>query len=155
MWCRMIWCLFGHLLFNVCIRHKMCRVVSVFGQSKRYIALALPTMFTLMATVYVSVCSNIWNVDLSLSEGGSKLLEMLVYGLNSVEYRVEGLLSGWTIPDIRELLEGRHLVQLPHQILQHIKSLGVTFYSLYHKDLDILADSIPHLHCLTSLDISQ
>ena len=60
-------------------------------------------MFTLMATVYVSVCSNIWNVDLSLSEGGSKLLEMLVYGLNSVEYRVEGQLSGWTIPDVREL----------------------------------------------------
>ena len=51
-------------------------------------------------------------------------------------------------------MEGRHLVQLPHQILQYIKSLGVTFYSLYHKDLDILADSIPHLPCLTSLDIS-
>ena len=30
MWCRMIWCLFGHLLFNVCIRHKICRVVIVF-----------------------------------------------------------------------------------------------------------------------------
>ena len=110
-------------------------------------------MFTLMATVYVSVCSNIWNVDLSLSEGGSKLLEMLVYGLNSVEYR-GGSIERLDYSRCKGVMEGRHLVQLPHQILQHIKSLGVTFYSLYHKDLDILADSIPHLHCLTSLDIT-
>ena len=83
----------------------MCRVViySVFGQSRVEYKHSFSTPYDVYAVGYcVSVCSNIWNVDLSLSEGGSELLEMLVYGLNSVEYG-GGSIERLDFPDVREL----------------------------------------------------
>ena len=128
----------------------------VFGQSKVYYSCSFETTpYTVYAVGYcVSVCSNTCNVDLSYSECGSELLEIFVHGLKSVEFgggSIENLdLSGCT-----GVMEGGHLVQLSHQILQHIRSLNLVNCSLIKETLDILADYIPRLHSLTSLDISN
>ena len=127
----------------------------VFGQSKVYYSCSFETPYCVYAVGYcVSVCSNTCNVDLSYSECGSQLLEMLVHGLKSVEFgggSIENLdLSGCT-----GVMEGGHLVQLSHQILQHIRSLNLVNCSLIKETLDILADYIPRLHSLTSLNISN
>ena len=51
-------------------------------------------------------------------------------------------------------MEGEHFVKLPPQILHQIRSLDVLYCSLEKRGLDILAGSIPHLHSLTSLNVS-
>ena len=76
---------------------------SVFGQSRVEYKDSFSTPYDVYAVGYcVSVCSNIWNVDLSLNEGGSELFEMLVYGLNSVEYGRRSI-ERLDFPDVREL----------------------------------------------------
>ena len=97
----------------------------------------------------MSVCSNILDVNLSFSECGSELLEMLVYGLKSVEY------GGGSIDGLKlSHSAGGCLVQLPHQIHQHLRILDLGRCRLHQAELDILVDYVPHLHSLTSLDIS-
>ena len=127
----------------------------VFGQSRVDYSCSSETPYAVYAIGYcVSVCSNTSNVDLSSSECGSELLEMFVHGLKSVEFG-GGSIENLDLSYCRGVMEGGHLVQLPHQIHQQIRSLNLMHCSLIKETLDILADSIPHLHSLTSLNISN
>ena len=127
----------------------------VFGQSKVYYSCSFETPYCVYAVGYcVSVCSNTSNVNLSSSECGSELLEMFVHGLKSVEFG-GGSIEKLDLSHCRGVMEGGHLVQLPHQIHQQIRSLNLMHCSLIKETLDILADYIPRLHSLTSLDISN
>ena len=100
---------------------------------------------------FISVCSNTWNVATvgTPREG----LEMLGHGMKSVDY------GGGSIEEL-DLLgskgimnEGEHLLQIPHQILQHIKSLKLRMCDIDQRGFENLAECIPYLHSLTSLDI--
>ena len=99
----------------------------------------------------VSACNNTWTVDLSRSECGSETFEMLVRGLQSVKKYGGGSIEELRLRFCMEVMEGRHLVKLPNKIHERIRLLMIPSRNL---DLDILADSIPHLPSLTSLDIS-
>ena len=100
----------------------------------------------------VSVCSNTWKVQLPYSHCNSERFGMLMYGLKSVEYG-GGSIDELFLPGCGGVIEGGHLVQLPHQILQNIRYLYLSKCSLDQQGLDILADSIPYLDSLTSLSI--
>ena len=128
---------------------------NAFGQSRvKFERSFIFTPYDAYAIGYcVSVCNNTWTVDLSRSECGSETFEMLVRGLQSVKKY-----GGGSIEELRlgacmgvNVMEGGHLVKLPHKIHERIRSLKIPLRNL---DLDILADSIPHLPSLTSLDIS-
>ena len=125
----------------------------VFGQHRVTIQLySHLTNYGLYALGYcISVCSNTWNVATvgTPREG----LEMLGHGMKSVDYgggsieeldlsRSEGIMN-----------EGEHLLQIPHQILQHIKSLILRKCDIDQRGFENLAKCIPYLHSLTSLEI--
>ena len=126
----------------------------VFGQHRVTIQLYshLTNYYDLYALGYcISVCSNTWNVTTvgTPREG----LEMLGHGMKSVDYgggsieelnlsRSEGIMN-----------EGEHLLQIPHQILQHIKSLTLRECDIDQRGFENLAKCIPYLHSLTSLEI--
>ena len=101
----------------------------------------------------ISVCSNTWNVTTvgKRREG----LEMLVHGMKSVDYgggSIEKLGLGWSKGIMNE---GEHLLQIPHQIIQHIKSLKLNDGDIDQRGFENLAECIPYLHSLTSLDIGD
>ena len=78
---------------------------------------------------------------------------MLGHGMKSVDYgggSIEklGLLGSEGI-----MIEGEHLLQIPHEILQHIKSLDLVMCDIGQRGFENLAECIPYLHSLTSLDI--
>ena len=93
-------------------------------------------------------------MDLSLNGLGPEVVEMLVCGLKSVQYGggsvSELVLSANPITD-----EGmRFLQQFPHQILQQMRALNLSGCGLRQKGFDLLADTVPLLSSLESLDIS-
>ena len=100
----------------------------------------------------ISVCSNTWNVHLrGIAREG---LEMLGHGMKSVDYgggSIDKLDLHWSQGIMNE---GEHLLQIPHQILQHIKSLSLKGGDIDQRGFRNLAECIPYLHSLTSLDIS-
>ena len=125
----------------------------VFGQHRVKLG-QHSTNYGLYALGYcISVCSNTWNVTIrgSPREG----LEMLVHGMKSVDY------GGGSIEELELygskgiMNEGEHLLQIPHQILQHIKSLRLPQCDFDQRGFENLAECIPYLHSLTSLDISH
>ena len=128
---------------------------SVFGQHRVEFdtPYTLPNIYGLYALGYcISVCSNTWNV--SIQHTPREGLEMLGHGMKSVDY------GGGSIEEL-DLLgskgimnEGEHLLQIPHQILQHIKSLKLKGCDIDQRGFENLAECIPYLHSLTSLDIS-
>ena len=112
------------------------------------------TNYGLYALGYcISVCSNTWNV--ATGDIPREGLEMLGHGMKSVHY------GGGSIEEL-ELLgsqgimnEGKHLLQIPHQILQHIKLLKLGICDIDQRGFENLAECIPYLHSLKSLDISH
>ena len=130
---------------------------SVFGQSRvEYHGQWCSTPFDAYAVGYcVSLCRNDWNVDLGWNGFGPEVVEMLVCGLKSVQYgggsvRELGL-SRNPITD-----EGmRFLQQFPHQVLQQMRTLSLSDCGLRQKGFDLLADTVPLLSSLESLDISD
>ena len=75
---------------------------------------------------------------------------MLGHGMKSVVYGggfIEKLDLHWP----QGLNEGE---QIPHQLLQHIKSLTLTECDIDQRGFENLAECIPYLHSLTSLDIN-
>ena len=111
------------------------------------------TNYGLYALGYcISVCSNTWNVATvgTPREG----LEMLGHGMKSVDYgggSIERLDLYWS----QGIMNEEYLLQIPHQILQHIKSLKFAIlYDIDQRGFENLAECIPYLHSLTSLDIS-
>ena len=127
---------------------------SVFGQYRLNFPLyPYSTNYVLYALGYcISVCSNTWNVTTWRTpiEG----LEMLGHGMKSVDY------GGGSIEELNLyrskgiMNEGEHLLQIPHQILRHIKSLKLGGCDIDQRGFENLAECIPYLHSLTSLDIS-
>ena len=101
----------------------------------------------------ISACSNAWNVTArSLSEVG---LEMLGHGMKSVEYG-GGSIDKLDLSLSRRIMnEGEHLLQLPHQILQHITSLNLYLCGIDHRGFENLAKCIPYLCSLTSLYVGE
>ena len=76
---------------------------SVFGQSRVEYYDKYTSPYDVYAVGYcVSLCSNIWNVSLWHNKHGSQLLEMLVYGLKSVECG-GGSIKILTCLDVQEL----------------------------------------------------
>ena len=129
---------------------------SVFGQSRvEYHGWWCTTPFDAYAVGYcVSLCRNDWDVDLSGNDLGPEVVEMLMCGLKSVQY------GGGSVGELR--LHGnpitdegmRFLQQFPQQILQHMKTLNLTLCGLRQKGFDLLADTVPLLSSLESLNIS-
>ena len=93
-------------------------------------------------------------MTLSPSEYGPELLEMLVYGLKSVKYG-GGSIEKLDLTGCRGVMEGRYLLQMPRQILQQIQSLTLRGCGLDQNAFYIMADYIPDLPSLLSLDISN
>ena len=131
---------------------------SVFGwmySRLEYYGEGCSTPFDAYAVGYcVSLCRNDWNVDLSLNDLGPEVVEMLVCGLKSVQYGGGSVrvlvLSANPITD-----EGmRFLQQFPYQILQQMRELALSDCGLRQKGFDLLADTVPLLSSLESLDIS-
>ena len=123
----------------------------VFGQHRAKFD-SRSTNYGLYALGYcISVCSNTWNVStVSLPREG---LEMLCHGMKSVDYgggSIElDLLWSYGIMN-----EGEHLLQIPHQILQHIELLQLKGCDIDQRGFENLAECVPYLHSLASLDIS-
>ena len=128
---------------------------NVFGQSRvKFERSLIISPYDVYAVGYcVSVCNNTWTVDLSsvTSECDSETLEMLVHGLQSVKKYGGGSIEELRLDFCMGVMERGHLVKLPHKIHERIRSLRIPLRNL---DLDILADSIPPLPSLTSLDIT-
>ena len=135
---------------------RMQGVVPVSGQSRvKYCGYGCSTPLDAYAIGYcVFLCRNEWNVDLRENGLGPEVMEVLVCGLKSVQYgggSVRKLrLSANPITD-----EGmRFLQQFPHQILQQMRTLDLSYCGLRQKGFDLLADTVPLLSSLESLDIS-
>ena len=134
---------------------------SVFGQSRvEYRGQWCSTPFDAYAVGYcVSLCRNDWDVDLRGNGLGPEIVEMLVCGLKSVQYD-SGWYGGGSVRELR--LSGnpikdegmRFLQQFPHQILQQMRTLDLSECGLRQKEFDLLADTVPLLSSLESLDIS-
>ena len=129
---------------------------SVFGQSRvEYCGQECSTPFDAYAVGYcVSLCRNNWKVDLRGNGLGLEVVEMLMRGLKSVQYD-----SG----SVRELLlSGNHIThegmrllqQFPHQVLQQMRTLDLSDCDFGQTEFDLLADTVPLLFSLESLDIS-
>ena len=136
-------CLYEAQDVQSCERVFCHRTVQVNSRSSNYGLYALGYC--------ISVCSNTWNVATGFTprEG----LEMLGHGMKSVDY------GGGSIEEL-DLLgskgimnEGEHLLQIPHRILQHIKSLTLRECDIDQRGFENLAECIPYLHSLISLDI--
>ena len=124
---------------------------SVFGQYRvRIYKECGLSNYGLYALGYcISVCSNTWNVRTSIREG----LEMLGHGMKSVDYGrgcIEELDLYFSIGIMNK---GKDLLQIPHPILQSIKSLKLVWCTIDQRGFKNLAECIPYLHSLTSLDI--
>ena len=73
--------------------------------------------------------------------------------MKSVDYG-GGSIEELALLDCKGIMnEGKHLLQIPHQILQHIKSLKLVRCDIDQRGFENLAECIPYLHSLTSLDI--
>ena len=81
----------------------------------------------------------------SLFEVGVKFVE---YGGGSIDELNLSNLSSRGIMN-----EGKDILQLPHQILQHITSLNLSRCGLDHRGFENHAECIPYLCGLTSLNI--
>ena len=122
---------------------------SVFGHHRVTHFSYILSNYTLYALGYcISLCSNTWTVAIK-TEG----LEMLGHGMKSVDY------GGGSIDKLHLLFDGNmngeHLLQIPHQILHHIKTLYLKGNDIHQGGFDGLAECIPYLHSLTSLNISS
>ena len=127
----------------------------VFGQHrvKLHDSFLHSTNYGLYALGYcISVCSNTWNVTIVYTprEG----LEMLGHGMKSVDYGGGSIERLDLLGSEGIMNEGEHLLQIPHQILRHIKSLELMMCDIDQRGFENLAECIPYLHSLTSLDIS-
>ena len=103
----------------------------------------------------VSLCGNNWNVELMTNGLGPEMVEMLAYGLKSVQYG-GGLVEKLRLScnPIRD--EGvKYFQQFPHQILQQIKTLDLSYCDIGQKGFDLLADILPLLSSLELLNISH
>ena len=137
-------CLYEARDIQICKRVFGQHRVNIFSHSTNYVPYALGYC--------ISVCSNTWSVTtLGTPREG---LEMLVHGMKSVDY------GGGSIEELDLsgsggiMNEGEHLLQIPHQILQHIKSLEFMLCDIDQRGFENLAECIPYLHSLTSLNIS-
>ena len=131
----------------------------VFGQSRvEYEGFDCTTPFDAYAVGYcVSACrnSNAWNVDLTYNWLGPEVVDMFVCGLKSEVDRDSGFVEelNLSINPIKD--EGIvHLKKMPHQSLQRIKGIHLSYCKLTQTGFDTLADLIPLLPSLTSLDIN-
>ena len=125
---------------------------SVFGVHRVTLINFRLSNYDLYALGYcISLCSNIWG--LTAVEIPREGLEMLGHGMKSVDYG-GGSIDGLTLYWSKGIMNEEHLLQLPHQILQHIKSLSLIRCAIDQRGFDNLAECIPYLHSLTSLGIS-
>ena len=125
----------------------------VFGQHRMKFR-SRSTNYGLYALGYcISVCSNTCNVTAKgIPREG---LEMLGHGMKSVDYGggfIEELDLSWSVGIMNE---GEHLLQIPHQILQPITSLRLGNCDIDQRGFENLAECIPYLHSLTSLNINS
>ena len=106
----------------------------------------------------ISACSNTWSLTVrGMSRDGP---EMLSSGMKSVDYgggSIERLVFVLGCKGI--MTKREHLLQIPHQILQCIKSLNLGIIELGNdidqRGFENLAECIPCLHSLTRLGISS
>ena len=81
---------------------------------------------------------------------------MLGSGMKSVDYGGGSIEKLVFVLGCKGIMTKReHLLQIPHQILQCIKSLNLGYNYIDQRDFENLAECIPYLHSLTSLDISN
>ena len=129
---------------------KSCE--SVFGLWSLEFDSRLQSNYGLYALGYcISVCSNTWSVR--IEDVPREGLEMLRHGMKSVDYG-DGSIEEFELSGYGIMNEGEHLLQIPHQILQHIQSLKLMECNIDQRGFENLAECIPFLHSLTSLDIS-
>ena len=103
----------------------------------------------------ISACSKISNVKIEhITQDG---LEMLGYGMRSVDS------SGGSLEKLdltsslfgEPINEGQHLLHMPHQILKRINTLTLMYCNIDQRGFENLAECVPYLHSLISLNISQ
>ena len=129
---------------------KSCE--SVFGLWSLEFDSRLQSNYGLYALGYcISACSNTWSVR--IEDVPREGLEMLGHGMKSVDYG-DGSIEEFELSGYGIMNEGEHLLQIPHQILQHIQSLKLMECDIDQRGFKNLNECIPYLHSLTSLDIS-
>ena len=111
--------------------------------------------YALFALGYcISACSKYNTLKLNMWSIPREGLEMLGHGMKSVEYgggSIEELdLSG----SIGIMNEGEHLLNIPRHLLQKIEELILRICAIDQSGFENLAEQIPNLQSLTSLDIS-
>ena len=110
----------------------------------------------------VSLCRNAWNVDLGVNGLGPEVVRLLGCGLRSVEDGSGSVKDGSGSVKKLDLSNNpitctgiEELAEFPHQILQQIRTLILRNCNLGQVGFDLLADNIPLLSSLESLDISS
>lgn len=99
----------------------------------------------------VSLCGNIWNVSLKLTDLD---LDMLGHGMSAVEYG-GGYIENLDLWQSRVTIRREdNLLGMPESIVSKIKSLNLRECDINDTELDILADSIPKFSNLTALNVS-
>ena len=93
----------------------------------------------------------VWNLDLSNS--GPNVLKMLVCGMKSKQ-KVSGRIARLDLSDSFLKQQMNHMNEMPPVLLKEISLLKLISCSLDGTALDLLADAIPLLSNLSSLDIS-
>ena len=125
----------------------------IFGQHRvEFESLEISNYGLYALGYYICICSNSWNVatPYTPTEG----LEMLGHGMKSVDYG-GGSIEKLDLSQSKGIMnEGEYLLQIPHQILQHIKLLQLGGCDIDQRGFENLAECIPYLHSLTSLYIS-
>lgn len=101
----------------------------------------------------ISVHNNTWNLDMPGTPGEG--LEMLGHGMKCVDYG-GGLVDGLNLHFCKGIMnEVKHFLQMPHEILMHIKSLNLMECDIDQAGFENLAECIPYLTSLISLDVSS
>ena len=143
---------------------RSCAIV--FSQSRvEYNGQWYSTPFDAYAVGYcISLCSKDWIVDLSWNGLGPEVVKMLMCGLNSRSVQFgDGPMQyvGGSVEELRLSynsinVEGlEYLRRFPNECLQQIRTLTLSHCDLGQAEFDLLADTLPFLSSLKSLDISH
>ena len=143
--------------FIQCLYESQDRVScqSIFHELKLfYNGPSLSSSLDVYAMGYcVSACKNAWQVNLMGCGLGPELMDMLVHGLRSPKC-CDGCIEELYLSRNHLADEGMQLFQdMPPQILQRIRQLALSDCDINRKGVDVLADLIPSMTSLTSLNI--
>ena len=152
----------GPYLINFFYEAQDNQWCTVFQNSTISYSTLMPTDYTLYALGYcVSTCDASWDIEVMMYNSFQKSISMLGLGLQSVN-NAGGFIERLDITgsEVSRMfcLEYNIILDLmfiPRRILHNIKILGLCCCSIDQKGFDILAEIIPYMPNLISLNIGN